>query len=621
MPPEQIDGVDIEVMDLLCAEGLRGSEDLNVQKCLDSMDSLAKLVEWETKRNFHRFQEHPEEYHGSLAYYRMGMLGTILSEDYGMRYNPDQEIPWLHGKRPKEEAIYADAKDIFIHGLLGGKRYGTCASMPVLYVAISRRLGYPVNLAATKYHLYARYEQEDGGHLNVEGTENWGFTRPTDEEYRKGPFPSTDQQIRELGWLKPMTGGEMLAAFLFKRAGCLRSMKRHEEEAEAIRQASRYMPETLLARKIIQANLDRAQNLKLAQKWDDLWSEVDQMYVPPESQFAEFQNRKVQMHLLMNHSTDLAEVETAVAGLRRDLAEYQSRVIGHRDGAPQAKPVETALSVRVLRLTVAPGGTISIPAERLPPFESGRIPASLLEQVYASGMDNGQAILAAFWKQYEAEMLGRQNASSAQDLRESVLMASAPPRRLLLPQEKIPCDYWSGLPQDLQQRVRVLGSDQDIIEELNLYAAEEMQLRSLGGPASTSSLEIDPFMPPGWKLQEHIKLNAFARQIGVPAGRIPLSYQNREMPPELQKRILAKTRYMNSSKDTVVLEEFQRFDSEQLPHQQVVDAIHQRRRLLEQMQIVQPPLQIQVVRSAERDTTAPDLHSISHLTNQIKTQQ
>lgn len=93
------------------------------------------------------------------------------------------------------------------------------------------------------------------------------------------------------------------------------------------------------------------------------------------------------------------------------------------------------------------------------------------------------------------------------------------------------------------------------------------------------------------------------------------------MPPELQKRILAKTRYMNSSKDTVVLEELQRFDSEQLLHQQVVDAIHQRRRLLEQMQIIQPPLQIQVVRSAERDTTAPDLHSISHLTNQLKTQQ
>jgi len=81
LSPEQLDKVDVALMNLLCAEGLRGSENLDVQSCLDTLDAWARHVRRETDRNFHRFAEHPEQFDKSLVYYRMGMLGTVLAQD------------------------------------------------------------------------------------------------------------------------------------------------------------------------------------------------------------------------------------------------------------------------------------------------------------------------------------------------------------------------------------------------------------------------------------------------------------------------------------------------------------------------------------------------------------
>jgi hypothetical protein len=50
---------------------------------------------------------------------------------------------------------------LFLHGLTQG-RGGTCLSMPVAYVAVGRRLGYPLKLVTAKGHLFARWESLDG---------------------------------------------------------------------------------------------------------------------------------------------------------------------------------------------------------------------------------------------------------------------------------------------------------------------------------------------------------------------------------------------------------------------------------------------------------------------------
>ena len=159
LPPEQLEKVDVARMNLLCAEGLRGSENLDVQQHLDTLDSWTGHVEDETIRNHHRFLEHPEEYNNSEAYYRMAMLATVLQEDFQTHYDPERAMPQLLRKREPNDVFFGDSKDVFIHGLLGGERHGACSSLPVLYVTVAQRLGYPVDLASAEEHLYLRYEE------------------------------------------------------------------------------------------------------------------------------------------------------------------------------------------------------------------------------------------------------------------------------------------------------------------------------------------------------------------------------------------------------------------------------------------------------------------------------
>jgi len=89
LSPDELEKVDIGLIDLLCAEGLSGSEDLDVQKSLDTLDAWARHVESETKRNQHLYEEHPERFKFSLPYYRMAMLATVLSQDLRIQYSPE----------------------------------------------------------------------------------------------------------------------------------------------------------------------------------------------------------------------------------------------------------------------------------------------------------------------------------------------------------------------------------------------------------------------------------------------------------------------------------------------------------------------------------------------------
>lgn len=155
LPSEQLEKVDIARMNLLCAEGLRGSENLNVEDCLRTLDAWTDHVKRETKRNFHHFLERPKKFNSSIPYYQLGMMGTVLAEDLRIRYNPERERQLL--EKPvnqqtieDENVFFSSSADVFIHGLLTGKHYGTCASMPFLYAAVGRRLGYPVTIAARK---------------------------------------------------------------------------------------------------------------------------------------------------------------------------------------------------------------------------------------------------------------------------------------------------------------------------------------------------------------------------------------------------------------------------------------------------------------------------------------
>jgi hypothetical protein len=239
MSPTQLGNVDIALMNLRCAERLPGSEDLDVRTALGKLDEFAQHVDTETVRNLHRFREKPSEFENSEAYFRLMVMATVLAEDFSVHYNPDfKNVP---GIAPTNDSFGSNSRDIFIHGLTNPPMTGTCASMPVFYVAIGRRLGYPLYLVPTKGHLFFRWENSRA-RLNVDATAE-GLVTSKDDYYKTWPFKVTDAEIEAEGYLKSMTPAEALAAFLCARGHCLMKAGRCPEAVAAHQAAVRLAPE------------------------------------------------------------------------------------------------------------------------------------------------------------------------------------------------------------------------------------------------------------------------------------------------------------------------------------------------------------------------------------------
>jgi len=225
-------------MNLLCAQGLPGAEGFDLEVSLAELDKMAARVRSETERQLYRFQKHPAEFEYSEAFFRMLMLAVVLAEDFGVRYAPAR-IGTAADARAGD-GFFADAQDVFLLGLTGPRRQGTCSSLPVLQVAVGRRLGYPLKLVTTKGHLFVRWEGA-GERFNIEAAGN-GVNRFTDDYYRHWPLETTPAEEAAEGYLKSLTPPEELAAFLSIRGMCLRERGRLTEAAEACAAAARLAP-------------------------------------------------------------------------------------------------------------------------------------------------------------------------------------------------------------------------------------------------------------------------------------------------------------------------------------------------------------------------------------------
>jgi len=236
---ESLSAVDIGVMNMLCAEGLPGAEDMKVADYLGTLDQWAQHVKSETDRNFHRFQENPAYYYHSEAFYKMLMMAVVVYEDFGIRYNPK----WISSpsETRADDHFFADAHDVFIHGMAGPQRMGTCSSMPVFYIALGRRLGYPLKLVKTRQHLFMRWDSS-AERFDMDATGK-GIDRYDDDYYRKWPFPITEQEIQEEGYLKSLSSQEELSVFLSIRGACLRENGFYGDATGAYQAAYQYAPD------------------------------------------------------------------------------------------------------------------------------------------------------------------------------------------------------------------------------------------------------------------------------------------------------------------------------------------------------------------------------------------
>jgi regulator of sirC expression with transglutaminase-like and TPR domain len=167
-------------------------------------------------------------------------LALTLKQDLGCDYNKELVTSGAMADI-RSTRFFRDSSDIFLHGFTE-KRKGSCASLPVLMVAVGRRCGYPLHLAASKGHLFCRWD--DGKErFNIE-TAIEGVDSKPDSYYRNWPHPFTEEELKTEKYLKTLTPAEELGVFAQLRAACLEENQRFLESAEAYSLALRFFPES-----------------------------------------------------------------------------------------------------------------------------------------------------------------------------------------------------------------------------------------------------------------------------------------------------------------------------------------------------------------------------------------
>jgi hypothetical protein len=249
LAPDELARCDVAAVNLACAAGLPGAERIDVPMCLARLDYYGYRVQRETKRLHRSFRHHRYDYNNSEAYFRVLVLITVLQRDLGVRYNP--------AKIPADVPL--DTADSFIHGVLFGDG-GTCATMPVVYAAVGRRLGYPMKLVLARgpgaNHVFARWEGPGGERFNIEATAP-GLSCPPDAHYRTGFYATTPKQEEECCYLKSQTPREELAGFLGQRAACWQDEGRHRQAVEALAWASCLAPANVAYLSVMKGEMDR----------------------------------------------------------------------------------------------------------------------------------------------------------------------------------------------------------------------------------------------------------------------------------------------------------------------------------------------------------------------------
>lgn len=205
---DQLGKHDIAEVNLACAADLPDSSDLDVPLCLHLLDRWADYTRRFTEKAYPDFVRQPEAFNHSPGFFRALCLITALQRDLGAHYN----------EAKMSEDIPLVTADTFVHGVLLGEG-GTCSSLPVVYIAVGRRLGYPMKLVATDTtrvgHLFARWESDEET-FNIEAVSK-GLRCPSDDYYRSGHYPISAQDEKAGCFLQSQTPRQELSGFLMER--------------------------------------------------------------------------------------------------------------------------------------------------------------------------------------------------------------------------------------------------------------------------------------------------------------------------------------------------------------------------------------------------------------------
>ena len=179
------------------------------RRYVDLADKWAADIRQRMAQMEPQFYGNPGSWKNDIRFFRLGIVCWYVDEILHITY-PDELAN-------AEDRIYDDPMNVFVNGLMERRR-GSCASMPVLHVALGWRLGWPVSLACADSHLFCRYDDGEIIH-NIEATNfgRGGFRSHPDEYYREQyRVPAIAESCGSD--LRAVTPREMLGIFLSVRA-------------------------------------------------------------------------------------------------------------------------------------------------------------------------------------------------------------------------------------------------------------------------------------------------------------------------------------------------------------------------------------------------------------------
>lgn len=227
LPEEELAKYDIAYLNLVCAQGLNGSEDLDIQACLQRLDEMARVVGANTQASAYMFTNNPASFDNSIGQFNSICMVTFAVKGFGVMYDPSK-IETVDNLSSNDD-FFADSKGIFLNGLLQTDQpMGTCSSLPVYWIALGRRLGYPLYMSNTFMHFFVRWDDLSGDRFNFEGSQN-GCGITDDDHYKEWPTKVDEGKIEYYGLLSSFSRKEELMHFLIARGTCLRANKRYKE--------------------------------------------------------------------------------------------------------------------------------------------------------------------------------------------------------------------------------------------------------------------------------------------------------------------------------------------------------------------------------------------------------
>ncbi len=284
--PEQLATADIARVNLLCATGLRGAEDLDIPACLTKIDRWTEEVRLFTECNFLKFT--PKTPRDTPGFLRCWSLVKLLRHCKGLEHllcppdlQPGEKYLGLGISDAGPDSTYYNSDVVFIHGLLGERKLGICTAFPVLFASVGRRLGYPIKIVISVCHVFIRW---DGpiDRFNMDASKFYINLHP-DDYYIDSPKPWTEEEKECGAFLRPLTPTEELGLFVGWRAGVLESNARYDEAGEMCDLAQRLFPQDPLFPKLAKRiDRERVRLFMEADGWGYEPTDEAQTVAPPQ---------------------------------------------------------------------------------------------------------------------------------------------------------------------------------------------------------------------------------------------------------------------------------------------------------------------------------------------------